>query len=207
MTPKTIWKNCSNGCAGRILVGGVLAGKLDLERVGVAGQSIGGKYALMASLKEPSVGAVVGFDPVDGSAGILPPNPFFCSFTPELMPQVRVPACFLGSATAGPLNPVEENYHEFFRHAASCMAEEVLIHGADHASFVDDYAGLAQEAYDFLFGGQPTEDNLAKNIAARYMIAWFNVFLRDQTEFWTYLTGEQAMEDVASGFVSIQTNF
>jgi len=186
---------------------GVLAGKLDLTRVGVAGQSIGGKYALMASLKEPSIGAVVGFDPVDGSAGFLPPTSLFCSFTPELMPQVLAPACFLGSETAGPLNPAEENYHEFFRYATSCLAEEVLVHDTDHASFVDDYAGLAQEVYDLLFGGHPTDDNLAKNVAARYMIAWFNVFLLDKTEFWTYLTGDKAMEDVASGSVSIKTNF
>jgi len=186
--------------------GGVLAGMLDTERLGVAGHSIGGKYALAAALNEPSVGAVVAIDPVDGCAEILPPTRLFRSFTPELMPQVKVPTCILGAEFSGLLNPRSENYHEFFRYA-SCQAEEVLVYKADHASFVDDYASLFQDIHDLIFGGQPTNDNRAKSVSARYMISWFNVFLRGQDEFWTYLTGEQANQDVASGLVSITTNF
>lgn len=186
--------------------GGVLPGMLDIERLGVAGHSIGGKYALAAALNDPSVGAVVAIDPVDSFAEFLPPSHLFRSFTPELMPQVQTPTCILGAEHPGPLNPRSENYHQFFL-SASCQAEEVLIYEADHASFVDDYAGLFQDINDLIFDGQPTKDNRAKSISARYMISWFNVFLRGQDEFWTYLTGEQADQDVASGFVSIETNF
>ena len=186
--------------------GDVLAGMLDMERLGVAGHSIGGKYALAAALNEPSVGAVVAIDPVDGCAEFLPPSRLFRSFTPELMPQVATPTCILGAEFSGLLNPRSENYHEFFRYA-SCQAEEVLIYNADHASFVEDYAGLLQDIHDLIFAGKPTKDNRTKTIAARYMISWFNVFLRGQNEFWTYLTGEQANQDVASGLVSIETNF
>lgn len=161
----------------------------------------------MLSLEEPAVRAVVGLDPVDGSAGYLPSTRLFRSFTPERMPQVQAPTCLLGSEMAGPLNPPEENYHEFFKYASSCMAEEVLIHGADHASFVDDFANMAQYIYDWIFGGEASADDLAKSVASRYMISWFNIFLRNNTEFWTYLTGDAAAADVNAGAVSIETNF
>ncbi len=184
---------------------GLLAGRLDLDRMGLAGHSIGGKHALTVSLLEPAVGAVVAIDPVDGAAGIEAFSERFRSFTPEYMPQVTAPTCIIGAEAVGPLNPVAENYHEFFRHA-TCPAEEVLVHGSDHASFCDDFGGLAQRAYDYLFGGQPTRDTRARLVAARYMIAWFEVFLRGRTEAATYLVGAEAKKDMARGVVTLATN-
>lgn len=184
---------------------GLLAGKLDLGRLGMAGHSIGGKHALLISMTEPSIKAVVAIDPVDGAAGIEAFSERFRSFTPEFMPQVTAPTCIVGAEAVGPLNPVEENYHEFYRHA-TCPAEEVLVHGSDHASFCDDFAGLAQRVYDYLFGGKPTRDARARVVAARFMIAWFEVFLRGRPEAATYLTGDEAKKDVARGVVTISTN-
>jgi dienelactone hydrolase len=180
----------------------VLTGAMDLDKLGIAGHSLGGKYALMTALNEPKIKAVFAIDPVDAAAD-LPYNLLFESFTPELMPQITVPCCFVGAEYPGPINPEDENYHQFYL-AAQCPAEEVMVYGTDHASFADDFGGLFERLYDFLFDGKPTRDNRAKNVATRYMVSWFNVFLRGQNEFATYLTGPEAQKDMENGIVRIE---
>ena len=193
-------------CRGVSSGSGKYQGAFDTDRIGLVGHSLGGKYALLASLSDSAICAVVALDPVDGSAEILAENSFFTSFTPERMPEVRVPVCILGAELPGPFNPTTENYEEFYRHA-TCMAEQVTLLQADHASFLDNIAGLVHPVYDFLFHGDPSPDRLARSTAIRYMVSWLNVFVRDQKEFWYYLTGPGSEKDCEAGIVEIAVNF
>ena len=113
----------------------------------------------------------------------------------------------MGSPNPVPiLSPAEGNFHSVFE-ASVGPAQEVAILASHHPSFIDDHGTII---YDFIHVGlgRPVPDaDLVHTIAERYMVSWFNVHLRGQTEFQTYLTGAEAQQDVSDGLVTFDTNF
>lgn len=53
----------------------------------------------------------------------------------------------------------------------------------------------------------PPSPQEVRDIATRYMIAWFNVYLKGNTEFERYYVGAEAQQDIDAGLVSIRTKF
>jgi len=183
-----------------------LVGAVDGTRVGVTGHSMGGKYTVMACIEDDRFSAGVALDPVDAAASLDSGSDYFPSITPERMSEVDEPMLFIGTEYASFLTPVEEDFHQFFLYAES-PAQELRVLNSDHVSFIDDIGSIL----DFMhiaFGNHPDVDDVtAKNVAIRYMVSWFNVHLKGQTEFQTYLTGPMAQQDIDEGRVEIATNY
>ena len=191
-------------------VDGRLGGKADAERIGLAGHSMGAKISLLVATEDGRPDAIFAIDPVDSAGGPMPVSPAdYPSVTPELMDQIDVPAVFLGETTNGtcegflcqPCAPQPDNFHQYYEHAtSSCLEIEVV--GANHMSFLDNpNCGLTCSVCPV-----GTDDPATTRLLTRrYMTAFFNVFLRDQDVYRTFLTGLAMDDDVAAGLVSSQS--
>jgi hypothetical protein len=154
--------------------------------------------------------AVFGIDPVDAAGGPLTsPGPDYPSVTPELMDQISVPLGLLGETTNATCDgfmcqacaPAEDNFQQYYAHAVS-PAIEIEVVGAFHMSFLDNPdCGLTCSACP-----AGTDDPATtRMLTRRYMTAFFNLWLRDETAYRVYLTGAGMAADVASGLVISQS--
>ena len=189
----------------------VLQSKVDLDRIALAGHSMGGKISLLLATEDPRPLAVFGVDPVDAAGGPMPvDNADFPSVTPQLMGDIVVPLVLLGETTNGSSDgallgqscaPSEDNFQAYFEHAES-PALEIDVLGASHMSFLDDPdCGLAC----FVCPKGSDDPATSRMLAQRYMVAFFNMVLRGDEGYRAYLTGEQMAADVDAGLVATQT--
>lgn len=116
--------------------------RLDPDRVGLAGHSLGGKLSFLVAAEDPALRAVAGLDPVDGGApGTDDPVRFPSAVA--VMDRVKIPVLLLGAERGGvvrfgtPCAPPEGNYTKFFT-AAPGPALEVTQLGAGHMDYLDD---------------------------------------------------------------------
>lgn len=184
--------------------GDSLLGKIDPQRVGVMGHSLGGKLSVLAASDDARFGAVLGLDPVDGAS--------FCNATdcPDAIERLPlpIPTAFLGETLDATANwggqacaPSGSNYQTFYAAAATPSLEVTLV-GASHMSFIDEPASCG------LFCGACQTATLSQAralfIARAYSAAFFERWLRQRTEAEAWLTGAQAQAAfVAPGDVSL----
>ena len=182
---------------------GPLQGKVDPDRIGLAGHSLGGKISLLTSSADPRPIAVFGIDPVDAAGGPIPmPEEQYPSVTPERMNQIVIPIGLVGETTNATCEgfgcqacaPEDNNFHQYYEHAAS-PALEIEIIGANHMSFLDNpNCGLLCT----VCSAGMDDPNTTRMLTQRYMTAFFNVFLREDMSFLRYLTGVQMEQDIAA---------
>jgi hypothetical protein len=190
--------------------GGLLQGKADATRLGLAGHSLGGKISLLVASEDARPRAVFGVDPVDAAGGPLATDPTqYPSVTPERMGTVDVPLVLLGetvNATCSGLMcqacaPESDNFHQYFGNASS-PALEIEVKGANHMSFLDDPScGMTCSVCP-----QGTDDPaVTRWVTRRAMTAFFNVELAGIEAYRDYLTGAAMNAEVADGLVAIAT--
>ena len=107
---------------------------VDPTKIATAGHSLGGKLSILVAADDPRVGAVVGWDPVDG--GSAP------TVVPGKMAGFHAALAVIGETTDGsgggmPCAPTAQNYATFYG-AAPSPALAMTIDGADHMDWVDD---------------------------------------------------------------------
>jgi len=189
---------------------GPLGGKVDPDRLGLAGHSMGGKISLLAATQDRRPLCVFGLDPVDAAGGPLnTPGPDYPSVTPELMGQIQVPLLLLGETVNATCTgfmcqacaPEEDNFHQYYLHAES-PALEIEVLGANHMSFLDDPdCGVTCSACP-----KGTDDpRVTRMLSRRYLIAFFQMVLRGEPAFQTYLTGSGMQADVSAGLVASES--
>jgi len=184
-----------------------LEGKADPDLLGLAGHSMGGKITLLAATEDRRPLGVFGIDPVDAAGGpFTSPGPDYPSVTPELMGQIEVPLGLLGETVNATCTgfmcqacaPEEDNFHQYYLHAES-PAVEIEVLGANHMSFLDDPdCGATCSACP------KGTDNPAvtRRLARRYLTAFFQLVLRDDSAYRTYLAGPGIQADVSAGLVT-----
>jgi dienelactone hydrolase len=186
---------------------GPLRGKADAARLGLAGHSMGGKIALLAAAEDRRPRGVFGLDPVDAAGGPFgTPGPDYPSVTPELMDQITIPLGLLGETVNATCTgfmcqacaPEEDNFHQYYLHAAG-PAAEIEVLGANHMSFLDDPdCGMTCSACP-----KGTDDPaVTRMLSRRYLTAFFQLVLRDDTAYRTYLTGTGMQADENAGLVT-----
>jgi hypothetical protein len=184
--------------------------KSDPDLLGLAGHSMGGKIALLAASEDRRPLCVFGLDPVDAAGGPFnTPGPDYPSVTPELMGQITIPLGLLGETVNATCTgfmcqacaPEEDNFHQYYLYAESPVVEiEVL--GANHMSFLDDPdCGVTCSACP-----KGTDDpRVTRMLARRYLTAFFQLVLRDDSSFQTYLTGSGMQADESAGLVASES--
>jgi dienelactone hydrolase len=165
-------------------------GKLDLQRVGLAGHSLGGKLSFGVAAVDARVRAVVGLDPVDAD---LPPR-----VTPDLMANLGVPFLVLGTDLASDsCAPAADNFRQFYNSGRAPKAE-VTVAGGDHCGMLDS------RPLGCLVCTRGSDTSRQRELFQRWMTAWFNRFVQDETGFETYIWGPEAQREVQAGAVALR---
>ncbi|MBT3218513.1 MAG: hypothetical protein HN348_05430 [Proteobacteria bacterium] len=185
-----------------IAASGTWQGKVDPSKLALAGHSMGGKISMLVSTKDKRPQAVFGIDPVDdgvpmGSAADYP------SVTPELMGNITIPLGILGETTNATCSgtwckacaPADDNFQQYYEHAAS-PALQIEIVGANHMSFLDNpNCGFVCSMCD-----DGTDDtDTTRMLTQRYLTAFLNVFVNDNSAYRKFLDGSEMDADVAAG--------
>ena len=123
------------------------AARIDANRIGTFGHSLGGKLAIMNAIEDPRIQAVLAIDPVDGDPSPLPNPQTRPALVPGPVAEISVPMGLIGETTNGVSNnafapacaPLDANFQTFFEAAvASPWVVEWEIIGADHMDFVEE---------------------------------------------------------------------
>jgi predicted dienelactone hydrolase len=171
-----------------------LAAHVDGAAIAVAGHSLGGKVSLLAASRDPRIGLVVGWDPVDNGTP---------SVAPELMGAIEAPVVLLGETLDGTGNfqacaPTAQNFQRYFD-AAAPPALAVTVMGADHFDFVDNPG-----CFTCSFCRRGTADPVAvRALTRRTTVAAIKYYLEGDASADSYLTGAAMQADVAAGRVTI----
>jgi pimeloyl-ACP methyl ester carboxylesterase len=185
---------------------GLLAGKVDLTRVALAGHALGGKLSVYVATQDPRPAAVFGIDPVDPSGGTWGNDDTnYPSVTPELMSLLTVPLGLVGE-TVNAQNvglsracaPEANNFHQFFV-AAPGPALEIEVLGANHVSFLDD----PECGWDCNLCSDGSDDPaVTRQLTRRYLASFLLVVLNDDPSYRHFLTGAGMQADVDAGLVT-----
>jgi pimeloyl-ACP methyl ester carboxylesterase len=171
-----------------------LAPHVDAGAIAVAGHSLGGKVGMLAASRDPRIGLVVGWDPVDSGTP---------SVAPELMGAIDAPVVVIGETLDGTGSiqacaPTAQNYQRYFD-AAAPPALAVTVLGADHFDFVDNPG-----CFTCRFCRRGTADPAAvRALTRRTTVAAIKYYLEGDASADSYLTGAAMQADVAAGRVTI----
>jgi len=122
-----------------------LFGRIDPDRIGTSGHSLGGKLSLLEAVTDERVGAIAVLDPVDEGNPLWSDPVRYPSVAPELMQEINVPLLFIGAElgkiliTFSPCAPEDENYQRFYE-AANPPAIEITQLDVGHGQYVDEGA-------------------------------------------------------------------
>ena len=177
-------------------LGHPLEGRIDPNRIGAMGHSLGGKIAVLAATVDARIRAVFGIDPVDG--GFLC-DPIRCPDASALLP-LNIPVGVIGEtldASGGvpECAPAADNFQTFYE-AASSPALEVDVLGASHMSFVDDPAACGLPCALCVPATASQQDVL--DLARAMTAAFFERFLKGDLAYATYLDGAMAQSRYVS---------
>ena len=170
-----------------------LVGLANTNLVGASGHSLGGKLAILAAAQDSRIQAAIEFDPVDGSAMCL--NTSDCPNAAAVLP-LPIPTGFLGETLdANPIAgssqacvPASANYTTIYTPASSSF--EITLLGAGHVSFLDSISACGFFCDFCQTPSAPQAQVLT--IAHSYLVSFYERYLRGNTGYDTYLTGNQA---------------
>lgn len=176
---------------------GNLAGRVDPERVGVMGHSLGGKLAFMIAAGDPRVDAIFGVDPVNGGGG---PGMGYTTTRPDIVPElverltvpIGLPGELFSSTGGGGFSmacaPADQNYQTFYDAAtASPWVVQWTLEGADHMDFVDDRASCGTACSVCAAG--PADPATVRDATATLAAAFFLRYLASDAAMDAWLTG------------------
>ncbi len=189
---------------------GPLAGLADLERVVLAGHSLGGKLSFLVATQDVRPRAVVGVDPVDAAGGPIPlPPQQYPSVTPERMGDLAVPFLVIGETTNATCEgfgcqacaPEADNFAQYFEHAAS-PAMQIEVAGANHMSVLDNPdCGLACA----VCARGDDDPAVTRLLTRRYLTAFLQVFVRGEDAWRPWIDGAGLASDVEAGLITAET--
>lgn len=183
--------------------GSPVASRIESDKVGLVGHSLGAKLGFLLHADAlAEVHALVALDPVDAGSP---------SLAPERVDETTVPTLLLGETYSGDnavwgqsCAPLAENFQQYYAALPGGLPTvEVDFARAQHMSWLDDpNCGLS-----CLACSSPDDVDHA-GVHARsqkYMVAWFERYLRGRTVMDAALTGAGMSADVATGAQSMRT--
>ena len=176
-------------------MGSLFSQKIDTGRFGMAGHSLGGLGTLMTSARDARINlAAVPLDPVN------PPDWLgngTWDFEGEA-PDITAPIGLIG-APAHTCN-WDAQYNEMIPYIGATHVAKFVIVGGGHCDFLDGDDPLRAQVCGLLCGVQFSQER--SELAERYTTAWFNYYLRLDTDFYAQLYGDQADQDIQAGRIT-----
>ena len=172
-----------------------ISGRLDRNRLGMVGHSLGGKISFLVAQADARVKAVLGIDPVDQR------DPSAASGMSKIKLPAGVPIGYLGetvSQTGGmPCAPANANYEVLYK-ASPSPAFSITFNGAAHMDFVDNPAMCWN--CGFCGTGTAPKDRTNK-LAIKYTAAYFLSTIGGDRRAVDSLSGVDFQKDVTAGYV------
>lgn len=174
--------------------GSPLHGLADASTAGATGHSMGAGVAMRTALLDPRVKAAVSLDSTFQTRILVPYQDLFATTDAAMMYIAAAEGgwCARPPYSEGPLFDL-----------TSPPAAEVAIEGADHMDFEDTPVGFNHLGNVACPRGWADAGEV-RAIASRYMIAWFNVHLKDIDSFSDVYGGKQAQQDEEEGLVRVR---
>jgi predicted dienelactone hydrolase len=176
--------------------------QVDVDKLGVAGHSRGGKQALFHALDEDRVRAVFAIDPVDSGSPFGDPDPVDFPLVSESLAALEIPTGLLGAGRGGetfdggvisaPCAPVEGNYEVLFE-ASTAPTTLWTLPEAGHSDFADPCAEDPEACEPCVAGSDPGQ---ARAVAGALAVSFFRLHLEGEQEQEQWLTGSGLPEDV-----------
>jgi dienelactone hydrolase len=163
--------------------------RIDSDRFGLIGHSAGGLSTMIVSARDGRVKATVALDP----AG----SPFDSWDYEAEAPHIGVPLAIIGAPPQLCNNSAA--YNDWYPHVGAAHKAKFVIANGSHCDFIDTDEALQVQLCSIFCGGF-SEERLA--LAERYTTAWFNYYLRYDTDYYTYLYGDEADDDVEAERIS-----
>lgn len=173
------------------------AAHLDGAHVASSGHSRGGKIAVMVAAKDARIGAVLGFDPVNGCG----PNESYSATCPDVTsasfaPSLAIPVGYMGETAdeqgGMPCAPAAQNYATIYAASSKApWAAEWTFAGAAHMTFTDDGGGLYGSFCAKASGNEATLRDEIRTVA----VAFLERNLRGEASMDAWLTGSLAPKD------------
>lgn len=167
-----------------------ILGILDTETFGGIGLSMGGAGCIEAT------GAIN--SEIDASVALAPAS---SSSSIDAAQNITVPIQIQVGNNDGmvPPNRVLPYYSDFIPNTIN--KEYLSITGANHIGFIDDFLARFAE-WIGLDDPKGIEFEEQRRISRRYFTAWFEYHLRDLDQYFTYIFGEKAQNDLNAGILS-----
>jgi PKD repeat protein/predicted dienelactone hydrolase len=163
--------------------------EIDVDRFGLIGHSLGGRSTMMVAGRDGRIKAAVALDP----AG----NPLAGWDYETEAPRITAPLAVIGAPSQ--LCNAYAVYNNVYPVVGSTHKAKYVIAGGSHCDFIDTDEQL-QILGCSLICGQFSEDRM--ELAERYTTAWFNYYLGYDTDYYTYLYGDEADADIGAGRIS-----
>ncbi len=162
-------------------------GAIDVGRLGLVGHSKGGIAVLIAANRDSRIKTVVSLDPSAGG----------WDHEAEI-PPISIPTAIV----AAPPNSCNEegSYDDIYAVATAPHRATYVISEASHCDFMDTDSVLQQFGCVLVCGG--SYDNARVQLANRYTTAWLNYYLRAEPEYFSYLYGDDAQEDIDHALIT-----
>jgi dienelactone hydrolase len=169
--------------------------KIDTQRFALTGHSLGGVNTMMLAARDARVKmAGVALDPAGGPAVFGNSQWDYEAEAPE----ITAPLLVIGGQ-AGFCNSSAQ-YNAMYPAIGATHKAKFVIANGGHCDFMDTDEPLQTTLCSLLCGGQFSQERL--KLAERYSAAWFNYYLRLDTDYYTYLYGGKAEEDVQAGRIT-----
>lgn len=169
-------------------------GKVDANKLGVVGHSLGGKASILAAAGDKRVKALMGIDPVDQR------TPAARDEIKKISLPMGVPIVFLGeviSKNGGmPCAPAADNYEMLFRAAPTPITAITLV-GAAHNDFLD-VCGFACA----FCPGSTAPQMRTNQLSVKYVAAYFLYALRGDVRALPFIDGAELQKDILAGYVT-----
>jgi len=167
-----------------------ISGILDVQSFGVIGLSMGGAGCIEATGSIVSeIDAAVALAPASSNSSIDAAN------------NINVPIQIQVGNNDGMVPPVRvlPYYSDYI--SDSLNKEYLSITGANHIGFVDEFFARFAE-WAGLDDPKEIEFEEQRRISRGYFTAWFQYHLKDLDEYFTYIFGKHAMDDLETGILS-----
>jgi pimeloyl-ACP methyl ester carboxylesterase/fibronectin type 3 domain-containing protein len=164
--------------------------KIDADRFGLAGHSLGGLSTMMVASRDARINmAGVPLDPAGSEL-----NPW--DYGAELA-NITAPLVVIGAPAQLCNNQAE--YNDMYPYIGATHRAKFIISDGSHCDFLNTDDTRQTALCGILCGAYSPERSA---IAERYTTAWFNYYLRLNTDYYTYLYGAEADADIQAGIIS-----
>ncbi len=163
---------------------------LDTNTCGAIGLSMGGGGVIKATGSIDSV--------IDASVALAPagfPSVFNAAQNIKVPIQLQV-----GTVDKlVPPNHVKRIYTQYITNNTN--KEYLCINGGNHIGFIDEYYARIAEQMGI---DNPSGINVEQqhNISKKYFTTWFEYYLRNLDEYYTYIFGQEAQNDLDEGVIT-----